>query len=37
VVACNLIEEDTGEVRLWQGVFRFAIGPYEIRTFRLLL
>ena len=37
VLECNLVEEDAGEVALHKGVFRVAIRPFQIRTFRLLM
>ncbi|HEY3333057.1 MAG TPA: alpha-mannosidase [Capsulimonadaceae bacterium] len=36
VVECNLVEEDAGEVAMSEGMFRFDITPFQIRTFRLL-
>ena len=36
VLECNLVEEDAGPVTLRKGTFRFAIRPFQIRTFRLL-
>ena len=36
VVECNLVEEDTGPVKLQRGAFRAAVGPFQIRTFRLI-
>ena len=36
VVACNLVEEDGAALPVSRGVFHFALGPFQIRTFRLL-
>jgi alpha-mannosidase len=35
VVACNLIEENAESVPMEDGVFQFAIKPFQIRTFRI--
>ena len=37
VSECNLVEEDGERLAVKRNAFRFAIGPFQIRTFRLLL
>ena len=36
VVECNHVEQDAAELPLAGNSFSFAIGPFQIRTFRLL-
>ena len=35
VTACNLVEEDEDEVRVREGMFRFSMKPFQVRTFRV--